>query len=129
MKPDIQENMETRIETVSVQNTYFDTAITAIETETAESATRISSTLYRVVDSEFIINIALDESLYDGVVTIAIIKNNLDGEIRYATMTITSNNIISESYSNVDTEANRTYMTNLFGAVFDAIRGIDGGES
>ena len=129
MKPDIQENMETRIETVSVQNTYFDTAITAVETETAESATRISSTLYRVVDSEFIINIALDESLYDGVVTVAIVKNNLDGEIRYATMTITSNNIISESYSNVDTEANRTYMTNLFGAVFDAIRGIDGGES
>lgn len=129
MKPDIQENMETRIGTVSVQNTYFDTAITAIETETAESATRISSTLYRVVDSEFIINITLDESLYDGVVTVAIVKNNLDGEIRYATMTITSNNIISESYSNVDTEANRTYMTNLFGAVFDAIRGIDGGES
>lgn len=129
MKPDIQENMETRIETVSVQNTYFDTAIAAIETETAESATRISSTLYRVVDSEFIINITLDESLYDGIVTVAIIKNNLDGEIRYATMTITSNNIISESYSNIDTEANRTYMTNLFGAVFDAIRGIDGGDS
>lgn len=122
MKTDIQERMDQRITEIRTQNTIFDNVITAIETETTESMTPESSTRYVLQTDGWEIIAMLDESLFDGVVTVGINQILLGGSPRVATMTINSSGVVQENYSNIDTPQHRTYIMNLMAAVYDSVR-------
>jgi len=122
MKTDIQERMDQRITEIRTQNTIFDNVIKAIETETTESMTPESSTRYILQTDEWEIIAMLDESLFDGIVTIGINRTLIGGSPRVATMTINSSGVIQENYSNIDTPQHRTYIMNLMAAVYDSVR-------
>lgn len=123
MKTDIQERMDSRISEIRTQNTMFDNAITAVETEMSETMNADSSTRYSLRTDTWEIIVMLDESLTDGVVTIAVNRILIGGNPRYATMTVTSKAVVNESYNNIDSVEHRTTIVGLFAAIFETVRG------
>ena len=128
MKPDIQTNMETRITEITDQNTLFDTTIATIEETLNITMTEESTTYYRYLDTEGgkQIDVTLDESISDGMVTVAINKQLAGGMARLGTMTINSKRITHETLNNINTVLERTYVESIFTAVFAAVKNTDG---
>lgn len=128
MKPDIQTNMENRITEITDQNTLFDTTIATIEETLSITMTEESTTYYRYLDTEGgkQIDVTLDESISDGMVTVAINKQLAGGMARLGTMTINSKRITHETLNNINTVLERTYVENIFTAVFAAVKNTDG---
>lgn len=131
MKPDIQTNMENRITEITNQNTLFDIAIATIETTLNITMTEESATYYRYVDTEGArqIDVTLDESISEGLVTVAINKQLAGGQARLGTMTINSKRITHETLNNINTVLERTYVENIFTAVFANVKNTDGDEN
>lgn len=131
MKPDIQTNMENRITEITNQNTLFDIAIATIETTLNVTMTEESSTYYRYVDTEAArqIDVTLDESISEGLVTVTINKQLAGGQARLGTMTINSKRITHETLNNINTVLERTYVENIFTAVFANVKNTDGDEN
>ena len=131
MKPDIQTDMENRITEITDQNTLFDIAIATIETTLNVTMTEESATYYRYVDTEGArqIDVTLDESISEGLVTVAINKQLAGGQARLGTMTINSNRITHETLNNINTVLERTYVENIFTAVFANVKNTDGDEN
>lgn len=128
MKPDIQTNMENRITEITDQNTLFDTTIATIEETLGITMTEESTTYYRYIDTESgrHIDVTLDESISDGMVTVAINKQLAGGMARLGTMTINSKRITHETLNNINTVLERTYVESIFTAVFAAVKNTDG---
>lgn len=128
MKPDIQTNMENRITEITDQNTLFDTTIATIEETLTITMTEEGTTYYRYLDTESgrQIDVTLDESISDGVVTVAINKQLAGGMARLGTMTINSKRITHETLNNINTVLERTYVESIFTAVFAAVKNTDG---
>ena len=128
MKPDIQTNMENRITEITDQNTLFDTTIATIEETLNITMTEESTTYYRYLDTEGgkQIDVTLDESISDGMVTVAINKQLAGGMARLGTMTINSKRITHETLNNINTVLERTYVESIFTAVFAAVKNTDG---
>lgn len=128
MKPDIQTNMENRITEITDQNTLFDTTIATIEETLNITMTEESTTYYRYLDTEGgkQIDVTLDESISDGMVTVAINKQLAGGMARLGTMTINSKRITHETLNNINTVLERTYVEGIFTAVFAAVKNTDG---
>jgi hypothetical protein len=128
MKPDIQTNMENRITEITDQNTLFDITIATIEETLSITMTEDSTTYYRYIDTEGDrqIDVTLDESISDGMVTVAINKQLAGGMARIGTMTINSKRITHETLNNINTVLERTYVESIFTAVFAAVKNTDG---
>ena len=131
MKPDIQTNMENRITEITDQNTLFDIAIATIETTLNVTMTEESATYYRYVDTEGArqIDVTLDESISEGLVTVSINKQLAGGQARLGTMTINSKRITHETLNNINTVLERTYVEDIFTAVFANVKNTDGDEN
>jgi hypothetical protein len=128
MKPDIQTNMENRITEITDQNTLFDITIATIEETLSITMTEDGTTYYRYIDTEGgrQIDVTLDESISDGMVTVAINKQLAGGMARIGTMTINSKRITHETLNNINTVLERTYVESIFTAVFAAVKNTDG---
>lgn len=128
MKPDIQTNMENRITEITDQNTLFDITIATIEETLTITMTEESTTYYRYLDTEGgkQIDVTLDESISEGMVTVAINKQLAGGLARLGTMTINSKRITHETLNNINTVLERTYVESIFTAVFAAVKNTDG---
>lgn len=128
MKPDIQTNMENRITEITDQNTLFDITIATIEETLSITMTEDGTTYYRYIDTEGgrQIDVTLDESISDGMVTVAINKQLAGGMARLGTMTINSKRITHETLNNINTVLERTYVESIFTAVFAAVKNTDG---
>lgn len=128
MKPDIQTNMETRVTEITDQNTIFDMTIATIEEALDVTMTEDNVTHYKYIDSDngWQIDVTLDESIFDGVVTVAINQQLAGGLARLATMTINSKRITHETLGNINTILDRTYIENIFTAVFTAVKTVEG---
>lgn len=128
MKPDIQMNMETRVTEITDQNTIFDMTIATVEEVLDVTMTEDNVTHYQYIDSDnsWQIDVTLDESIFDGVVTVAINQQLAGGLARLATMTINSKRITHETLGNINTILDRTYIENIFTAIFAAVRAIEG---
>lgn len=128
MKPDIQLNMETRVTEITDQNTIFDMTIATIEEALDITMTEDNVTHYKYIDSDngWQIDVTLDESIFDGVVTVAINQQLAGGLARLATMTINSKRITHETLGNINTVLDRTYIENIFTAIFTAVKTIEG---
>ena len=125
MKPEIQQRMNERIDDIRSQNTIFDDAISIVETQFDEPMTMETSTRYTLTTETYRIAVTLDESLENGVTTIAINEIIPGGEARIATMTINSVGVIQESYNNIDTKLHRDDVITLFSAIFEGVRSTD----
>lgn len=127
MKPDIQANMENRIEEITDQNTMFDIAITTIETVLGVTMTEESMTYYRYIDSNagWDIAVTLEESISNGMITIAINKQLIGGMARLGTMTVYSNRTTSETLGNINTVLEREYVEDIFTAIFANVKNTD----
>ena len=127
MKPDIQANMENRIEEITDQNTMFDIAITTIETVLGVTMTEESTTYYRYIDSDagWDIAVTLEESISNGMITIAINKQLIGGMARLGTMTVYSNRTTSETLGNINTVLEREYVEDIFTAIFANVKNTD----
>jgi aspartate aminotransferase-like enzyme len=90
--------------------------------------TEDSTTYYRYIDTEGgrQIDVTLDESISDGMVTVAINKQLAGGMARIGTMTINSKRITHETLNNINTVLERTYVESIFTAVFAAVKNTDG---
>lgn len=128
MKPDIQTNMETRVTEITDQNTIFDMTIATIEEALNVTMTEDNVTHYKYIDTDngWQIDVTLDESIFDGVVTVAINQQLAGGLARLATMTINSKRITHETLGNINTILDRTYIENIFTAVFTAVKTVEG---
>ena len=128
MKPDIQTNMETRVTEITDQNTIFDMTIATVEEVLDVTMTEDNVTHYKYIDTDngWQIDVTLDESIFDGVVTVAINQQLADGLARLATMTINSKRITHETLGNINTILDRTYVENIFTAVFTAVKTVEG---
>lgn len=128
MKPDIQTNMETRVTEITDQNTIFDMTIATIEEALNVTMTEDNVTHYKYIDTDngWQIDVTLDESIFDGVVTVAINQQLAGGLARLATMTINSKRITHETLGNINTILDRTYVENIFTAVFTAVKTVEG---
>jgi hypothetical protein len=128
MKPDIQTNMETRVTEITDQNTIFDMTIATVEEVLGATMTEDNVTHYKYIDSDngWQIDVTLDESIFDGVVTVAINQQLAGGLARLATMTINSKRITHETLGNINTILDRTYIENIFTAVFTAVKTVEG---
>ena len=128
MKPDIQTNMETRVAEITDQNTIFDMTIATVEEVLDITMTEDNVTHYKYIDSDngWQIDVTLDESIFDGVVTVAINQQLAGGLARLATMTINSKRITHETLGNINTILDRTYVENIFTAVFTAVKTVEG---
>lgn len=122
MKPGIEQNMEIRINEITEQATVFDQAISAIEETLSVTMEPTTSNIYTATTDGWTITAQLDESLYDGVVTVGVNKEIIGGSARFASMTITSQRATQESYNNIDSVVNHTYIMTLFGAIFEAVK-------
>ena len=131
MKPDIQMNMETRVTEITDQNTIFDMTIATVEEVLDVTMTVDSVTQYKYIDTDngLQIDVTLDESIFDGVVTVAINQQLAGGLARLATMTINSKRITHETLGNINTIPDRTYIENLFTAVFTAVKTAEGDDN
>ena len=125
MKPGIQTNMELRINEIREQSDVFDKTITAIEDQLNVTMEASSPLVYTVQTDGWTITAGLDESLYDGVVTISVNKEIVGGSARFATMTVTSQRTVHENYSNIDNIVNHKYIADLFGAIFVAVKNVN----
>jgi hypothetical protein len=127
MKPDIQANMENRIEEITDQNTMFDIAIATIETVLGVTMTEESTTYYRYIDSNdgWDIAVTLEESISNGMITIAINKQLIGGMARLGTMTVYSNRTTSETLGNINTVLEREYVEDIFTAIFANVKNTD----
>lgn len=128
MKPDIQTNMETRVTEITDQNTIFDMTIATVEEVLDVTMTEDNVTHYKYIDTDngWQIDVTLDESIFDGVVTVAINQQLAGGLARLATMTINSKRITHETLGNINTILDRTYVENIFTAVFTAVKTVEG---
>ena len=128
MKPDIQTNMETRVTEITDQNTIFDMTIATVEEVLDVTMTEDNVTHYKYIDPDNArqIDVTLDESIFDGVVTVAINQQLAGGLARLATMTINSKRITHETLGNINTILDRTYVENIFTAVFTAVKTVEG---
>lgn len=128
MKPDIQTNMENRITEITDQNTLFDITIATIEETLNITMTEEGTTYYRYIDAEGgrQIDVTLDESISDGMITVAINEQLAGGMARLGTMTINSKRITHETLNNINTILERTYVESIFTAVFAAVKNTDG---
>ena len=131
MKPDIQTNMETRVTEITDQNTIFDMTIATVEEVLDVTMTEDNVTHYKYIDTDngWQIDITLDESIFDGVVTVAINQQLAGGLARLATMTINSKRITHETLGNINTILDRTYVENIFTAVFTAVKTVEGDDN
>lgn len=127
MKPDIQTNMETRVTEITDQNTIFDMTIATVEEVLNATMTEDNVTHYKYIDTDngWQIDVTLDESIFDGVVTVAINQQLAGGLARLATMTINSKRITHETLGNINTILDRTYIENIFTAVFTAVKNME----
>lgn len=122
MKPDIQTNMENRINEIRNQNTIFDDTITTIESTLNIEMTESAATLYTGTDDTWSISVVLDESLNNGIITVGLNRINEHGDARVASMTITSTRRVQESINNIDNIVNHRYIVDLFAAIFEAVK-------
>lgn len=122
MKPDIQANMETRIEEIRAQNTIFDDVITTVETTLSIEMLPQTAGMYSGTDGAWSITIVLDESLTDGVITVGLNQTIDQGAARIASMTIHSTRQIHESINNVSNIVDHRYVVDLFAAIFEAVK-------
>lgn len=131
MKPDIQLNMETRVTEITDQNTIFDMTIATVEEVLNVTMTEDDVTHYKYIDSDngWQIDVTLDESIFDGVVTVAINQQLAGGLARLATMTINSKRITHETLGNINTVLDRTYIENIFTAIFTAVKTTEGDDN
>lgn len=131
MKPDIQTNMETRVTEITDQNTIFDMTIATVEEVLDATMTEDNVTHYKYIDTDngWQIDVTLDESIFDGVVTVAINQQLAGGLARLATMTINSKRITHETLGNINTILDRTYIENIFTAVFTAVKTAEGDDN
>lgn len=131
MKPDIQLNMETRVTEITDQNTIFDMTIATVEEVLNITMTEDDVTHYKYIDSDngWQIDVTLDESIFDGVVTVAINQQLAGGLARLATMTINSKRITHETLGNINTVLDRTYIENIFTAIFTAVKTTEGDDN
>lgn len=125
MKPGIQTNMELRINEIREQSDVFDQTITAIEEHLNVTMEASSPLIYIIQTDGWTITTQLDESLYNGVVTVGVNKEITGGSARFATMTITSQRAVQETYNNIDNIVNHSYITDLFGAIFVAVKNVN----
>ena len=128
MKPDIQTNMENRINEIRNQNTIFDDTITAIESTLNIEMTESAATLYTGTDGAWSISVVLDESLNNGIITVGLNRINEHGDARVASMTITSTRRVQESINNIDNIVNHRYIVDLFAAIFEAVKQTNSSE-
>lgn len=128
MKPDIQTNMENRINEIRNQNTIFDDTITTIESTLDIEMTESAATLYTGTDDAWSISVVLDESLDNGIVTVGLNRTNEHGDARVASMTITSTRRVQESINNIDNIVNHRYIVDLFAAIFEAVKNTNSGS-
>lgn len=122
MKPDIQTNMENRINEIRNQNTIFDDTITTIESTLNIEMTESAATLFTGTDGAWSISVVLDESLDNGIITVGLNRTNEHGDARVASMTITSTRRVQESINNIDNIVNHRYIVDLFAAIFEAVK-------
>ena len=122
MKPDIQTNMENRINEIRNQNTIFDDTITTIESTLNIEMSESAATLYTGTDGAWSISVVLDESLDNGIITVGLNRTNEHGDARVASMTITSTRRVQESINNIDNIVNHRYIVDLFAAIFEAVK-------
>ena len=122
MKPDIQANMETRIDEIRSQNTIFDDVITTVETTLSIEMLPQTAGMYSGTDGAWSITIVLDESLTDGVITVGLNQTIDQGDARIASMTIHSTRQIHESINNVSNIVDHRYVVDLFAAIFEAVK-------
>lgn len=122
MKPDIQANMETRIDEIRTQNTIFDDVITTVETALSIEMLPQTAGMYSGTDGAWSITIVLDESLTDGVVTVGLNQTTDQGTARIASMTVHSTRQIHESIDNVSNIVDHKYVVDLFAAIFEAVK-------
>lgn len=122
MKPDIQANMETRIDEIRTQNTIFDDVITTVETALSIEMLPQTAGMYSGTDGVWSITIVLDESLTDGVITVGLNQTTDQGAARIASMTIHSTRQIHESINNVGNIVDHRYVVDLFAAIFEAVK-------
>lgn len=122
MKPDIQTNMENRINEIRNQNTIFDDTITTIESTLNIEMTESAATLYTGTDDAWSISVVLDESLDNGIITVGLNRTNEHGDARVASMTISSTRRVQESINNIDNIVNHRYIVDLFAAIFEAVK-------
>ena len=122
MKPDIQANMENRIEEIRTQNTIFDDVITTVETTLSIEMLPQTAGMYSGTDGTWSITIVLDESLTDGVITVGLNQTIDQGDARIASMTIHSTRQIHESINNVSNIVDHRYVVDLFAAIFEAVK-------
>lgn len=128
MKPDIQTNMENRINEIRNQNTIFDDTITTIESTLDIEMTEGAATLYTGTDDAWSISVVLDESLDNGIVTVGLNRTNEHGDARVASMTISSTRRVQESINNIDNIVNHRYIVDLFAAIFEAVKNTNSGS-
>lgn len=128
MKPDIQTNMETRINEIRNQNTIFDDTITTIESTLDIEMTESAATLYTGTDDAWSISVVLDESLDNGIITVGLNRTNEHGDARVASMTISSTRRVQESINNIDNIVNHRYIVDLFAAIFEAVKNTNSGS-
>lgn len=128
MKPDIQTNMENRINEIRNQNTIFDDTITTIESTLNIEMTESAATLYTGTDGAWSISVVLDESLDNGIITVGLNRTNEHGDARVASMTITSTRRVQESINNIDNIVNHRYIVDLFAAIFEAVKQTNSSE-
>ena len=128
MKPDIQTNMENRINEIRNQNTIFDDTITTIESTLDIEMTESAATLYTGTDDAWSISVVLDESLDNGIVTVGLNRANEHGDARVASMTISSTRRVQESINNIDNIVNHRYIVDLFAAIFEAVKNTNSGS-
>jgi hypothetical protein len=128
MKPDIQTNMENRINEIRNQNTIFDDTITTIESTLNIEMTESAATLYTGTDDAWSISVVLDESLDNGIITVGLNRTNEHGDARVASMTITSTRRVQESINNIDNIVNHRYIVDLFAAIFEAVKNTNSGS-
>lgn len=128
MRQEILEYMNARLDEVRAQNDVFDTCVSTVEDhigKTLDSITQTSfGTTFTIENQEFNVTVALNESLYDGIVTTSIDyrdEPNLQ-TIRLATFTTTSNSTVQENYMNIPTAAIRLELISLFSDLYDALK-------
>lgn len=123
MKPEIQENMETRTTEITEQNIIFDEVISAIESSIGITMIKTAENNYNILtEDNWDITVFLNESLFEGIININVNRNSENGSIRFATMTINSKRVIQESYNNIDTVIHHKYITDLFGDIFEEVK-------
>lgn len=129
MKSEIQEYMEERIHEIRSQNTMFDIAVSTIETSFDTEMTAETETQFSLMTDKWRIQVSLDESLYDGIVTVSFNRATVEGIARIGSMTITSQGVMNEAYHNIDTTENRSEIYTVFSSIFAKVKQyIDGDD-